>query len=301
MKKLFFLSAILLFAFKGFAQELRANVNILTPVLQLSDPKVFQTLENQITEFYNNTKFTNSDEYEEFERIQVDINITISKEASATSFVADFTIQATRPVYGSNYDTPLITHIDNEFAFNYEQFAPIDFSENNFTSNLSSLLTFYAYIVLGLDGDSFAPFGGESNFINAQQVISNVPQNLSESLKKGWRAIDSNRNRYWLLDNLLTPRMRDFRQAWYDYHLQGLDLMATNSEAGRAIITETLRTVSKVNRSLPNSMILQVFSNTKAAELVEIYKKADSEEQNLLIQTMTKVDPANASKYRKVK
>lgn len=301
MKKLFFLSALLLLASKGFTQEIRANVTILTPTLQLSDPKVFATLENQIIEFYNNTKFTDADEYEEFERVQIDINMTISKEASPTSFVADFAIQATRPVYGSNYDTPLITHIDKEFAFNYEQYAPIDFSENNFTSNLSSLLTFYGYIVLGLDGDSFSPFGGEPHFITAQQIISNIPQNLSESLKTGWRSIDGNRNRYWLLDNILTPRMRDFRQAWYDYHLQGLDLMATNVEAGRAIMTEALRAVGKVNRSLPNSMILQVFSNTKSAELVEIYKKGTPEEQNLLIQTMTKVDPANAAKYRKVK
>jgi hypothetical protein len=301
MKKLFLLSTILFLGLKGFAQEFRANVTIQTPLLQNVDPKVFQTLEGQITEFYNNTKFTDEDEYEEHERIQIEINMTITVEAGPTQFGADFAIQATRPVYGSNYKTPIITHIDKDFVFNYEQFAPIDFAANVFSTNLSSVLSYYAYMVLGMDADSFAPYGGEPHYQQALQVVNNIPQSLNDGLKKGWRPTDGRRNRYWLLDNILTPRARDFRQAWYDYHRQGLDIMATNVEAGRAIIIETIKTVGSVNRNLPNSMILQVFSNTKATELVEIFKQGVSAEQNLLIQTMTKVDPANAAKYRKVK
>ena len=300
MKNIIILFLLLLTACSISAQEFRATVNIQTPSLQNTDPKVFETLEGQITEYFNNTKFTEED-YEEFEKIKLDINMTISKEIGLTRFEADFAIQSTRPVYGSNYDTPTFTHVDKEFVFDYEQFTPIDFSENSFTTNLSSLLTYYAYIVLGMDNDSFAPYGGEPYFQLAKEVVNNIPQNLEENKRKGWRSIDGTRNRYWLMDNLLTPRVRDFRQAWYDYHRQGLDIMANNSEAGRAIMTESISTVGNVNRSLPNSMILQVFSNTKAGELVEIYKKGSAEEQNLLIQTMTKVDPANAAKYRKVK
>ena len=301
MKKLFLLSTILFLGLKGFAQEFRANVTIQTPVLQNTDPKVFQTLESQITEFYNNTKFTDDEEYEEHERIQIEINMTISTEAGQTRFGADFAIQATRPVFGSNYNTPLLTHVDKEFTFDYEQYAPIDFSPNAFTTNLSSFLTYYAYMVLGIDADSFAPYGGEPHFQQALQIVNNIPQSLNDAMKKGWRPIGSTRNRYWLLDNLLSPRARDFRQAWYDYHRQGLDIMSTNVEAGRAIISETIKTVGAVNRNFPNAMILQVFSNTKSGELVEIFKQGGSDEQNLLIQTMTKVDPANAAKYRKVK
>lgn len=301
MKKLFLLSTILFLSFKGFAQEFRANVTIQTPILQNVDPKVFQTLESQITEFYNNTKFTDEDEYEEHERIQIEINMTISSEAGQTRFGADFAVQSTRPVYSSNYKTPLLTHVDKEFVFDYEQYAPIDFSATTFTSNLSSLLTYYAYMALGMDADSFAPYGGEPYYQQALQVVNTIPQSLNDSMKKGWRSIDGTRNRYWLLDNLLTPRARDFRQGWYDYHRQGLDIMSTNVEAGRAIIAETIKTVGAVNRNFPNAMVLQVFSNTKAGELVEIFKQGASDEQNLLIQTMTKVDPANAAKYRKVK
>ena len=300
MKKLFLLSTILFLGLKGFAQEFRANVTIQTPTLQNVDPKVFQTLESQITEFYNNTKFTEEDEYEEQERIEIEVNMTVS-ELGLTRFKADFAIQSTRPVYGSNYKTPILTHVDKDFVFDYEQFEPINFSETTFITNLSSLLSYYAYMILGMDADSFAPYGGEPYLQQALQVLNTIPQSLNDALKVGWRPTDGRRNRYWLLDNLLTPRARDFRQAWYDYHRQGLDIMATNVEAGRAIITETVKTVGAVNRNLPNSMVLQVFSNTKAGELVEIFKQGAVDEQNLLIQTMTKVDPANASKYRKVK
>lgn len=301
MKKILLLTALFLITFaRTQAQEFRANVNVQTPVLQKADPKVFQTLQNQIQEFFNNTQFTN-DEYEEFEKINLEINMAISEEVTDTRFKADFAIQATRPVFGTNYDTPTFTHVDKEFVFNYEQFAPIDFSENTFTSNLSSLLTYYAYIVLGMDYDSFTAYGGEPHFQAALQVVTNIPQSLESSVRKGWGSLDGNRNRYWLLDNILAPRARDFRQSWYDYHRQGLDLMASNVESGRAIITESIRTIGAVNRNFPNSMILQVFSNTKSGELVEMYKRGLPDEQNLLIQTMTKVDPANAAKYRKVR
>ena len=300
MRIFFSVVILMIFAFRVSAQEFRARVTIQTPALQKADPKVFETLENSIQEFYNNTNFTGRD-YEEFEKINLDINLTISKEFSQTFFQADLAIQATRPVYASNYSTPILTHIDREFAFDYEQFAPIDFSENSFTTNLSSLLTFYGYLVLGLDADSFAPFGGETHLQAAREVVNVIPQNLNETKRTGWRSIDSNRNRYWLIDDLLNPRLRDFRQTWYDYHRQGLDIMASNAEAGRAVIAEIFNTIGTLNRSRPNTMILQVFSNTKSGELVEIFKRGDTAEQNLLISTMTKVDPANAAKYRQVK
>ncbi len=300
MRFILMLLCLSVFVSRAEAQEFRTNVIIQTPSLQNADPKVFETLQNTIQEFYNNTKFTET-EYEEFEKIQLDINMTISSEITQTRFKADFAIQATRPVYNSNYSTPILTHVDKEFAFDYEQFAPIDFSENSFSTNLSSLLSFYAYMVLGLDGDSFSPYGGETHLQAAREIVNLIPQNLAETLRSGWRSIDSNRNRYWLVDDMLNPRLRDFRQIWYDYHRQGLDIMAQNPEAGRAIISDTFTVIGELNRSRPNTMILQVFSNTKNGELVEIFKRGDTAEQNLLISTMTKVDPANSAKYRQVK
>lgn len=301
MKKYTLLFLVVLLSCSTFvAQELKTSVKIQTPVLQLVDPKVFQTLESQIQDFMNNQKWTD-DEYEEEERILVDINMTIAEEITQTSFKVDFAIQATRPVYGSNYDTPIFTHIDKEFTIQYEQFAPIDYSENSFTSNLSSLLSFYANIIIGLDYDSFSPYGGEPYFQITKDIVNNIPQNLNENLRRGWRSIDGNQNRYWLMDNLLSPRGKDFRQAWYDYHRQALDIMYQDVNAGRAILTDVIKSIGEVNRNFPNAFILRVFSNTKAGELVEIYKKGVQEEQNILIQTMSKVDPANAAKYRQVK
>lgn len=299
MKKILFFSILLLSIGALKAQEFRTNVNIQAPSLQLSDPKVFNTLEGTIREFFNNTKFSDK-EYEEFEKINLDINMTVREEISATRFKVDFAIQATRPVYGSNYDTPIITHLDKDFGFDYEQFQPIDFSENSYINNLSSLLSFYAYMVLGLDADSYAPYGGETYFLAAQQVVNNVPQNLEDVFKKGWGSL-SNNNRYWLADNMLTPRLRDFRQAWYDYHRQGLDIASSDIVTARAIMTEALKNISVVNRNRPNSTIIQVFANTKSSELIEIYKQGTPEEQNQMIQTMAKVDPAQAGKYRQVR
>ena len=300
MNKIAFFVLFFWSSFALNAQELIVNVTISTPRLQLVEPRVFETLKNTMEEAMNNQKWT-EDEFEQEERIQVDISMTIREELTATAFKADFNVQATRPIYGTNQKTPLITHVDKNFAFEYEQFQPIEFSENSFTTNLASLLSFYAYTVIGMDYDSFSPYGGEEYFQLAQNIINNIPQNLNETLRKGWRSIDGNRNRYWLNENLLSPKMRGFRQAWYDYHRQALDMMYSDVATGRGIMTGCIETLGAANRNYPNAMILQVFSNTKASELVEIYKQGTTKEQNTIIQTMTRIDAANASKYRAIK
>ncbi|RME09687.1 MAG: DUF4835 family protein [Bacteroidetes bacterium] len=296
MKRLFSL-LILIMAFWGVkAQELQVQVTINTPKLQTTAPEVFETLETAIEEFMNNQKWT-SEVFEQEERIGLSLVLTISKELSTNTFEGELSLQSIRPVFGSTYNTPMFKHLDKDVVFTYEQFQPLEFSQTNYLNNLTSILGYYAYIVLGMDFDSFSPFGGEPYFQMAQDIVNRIPPNVAGSVP-GWRSTEGNRNRYWLIENILSPRCRPFRQAIYDYHRQGLDIMHENPAAGRAVIAEALDALNDVNRSYPNSMILQVFANTKSDEIIEIFKAAPPQEKTKIVQTMSRIDPPRASNYR---
>jgi len=281
------------------AQELEVSVTINTPTLQTTDPKVFRELENSIANFMNNQRWTNA-EFEQNERIKVNITLTIDQEFSATRFGADMGIQAVRPVFGSNYETALITHLDSDVTFTYEQFQPILYSENTFNDNLSAILSFYAFIIIGLDFDSFSPFGGEPYFQVAQDIVNSIPSAAAQN-NKGWRSIDGNRNRYWIIENLLSPRVRPYRQAMYDYHRQALDIMQQDAGSGRIIMEKALEDLRQVNQAYPNTMILQMFVNAKSSEVIEIFKQGTPQQKNTVIQVMSKLDAANSSKYRAIR
>lgn len=277
------------------AQELNFNVTVNTPTLRTADPKVFKTLETAIQEFYNNTVWTD-DEFEPFERIEGALQINIVDDISANTFVADFYLSVSRPIFMSNSYTTLITHLDKNVTFSYEEFAPILNNSSSFSDNLSAILTFYAQVVLGLDYDSFSPYGGERFFQSAKNIAASIP--TSESNRdKAWTATGGSRNRYWLIENLLNPRVRSYRLAAYEYHRQGLDNMQNDVEMGRANILGALKTMDDVNKSFPNSMILQVFSDTKVNELKDIFIVASPGEKRKVFDIMTRLDPAKAGEY----
>ncbi len=284
------------------AQELDFQVSVNTSTLKarIADPRVFESLEQSIQEFLNNTKWT-GDVFESEERIKGNVVININEERSATQFTAEMSIQATRPVYGSDYETPLITLQDNNVWFDYEQFQPLIFSENNYNDHITAMMAFYVYIIIGLDYDSFSPMGGDEYFKKAQEIVTNIPPAVAAIEPKGWRSVDGNRNRYWMSENMLSPRARPFRQAMYDYHREGLDIMSSDVDAGRAMISQALQTVNNVSRAYPNAMILQTFSDTKSNEIQEIFKGGTLQEKNKMIQVMTRIDGARAAKYRSVR
>jgi len=288
-----------LLSFAGTAQELKVNVTVNSPQLQLVDPSVFKTLEGDLQEWLTNQKWTN-DLYEQDERIEVNFALTITSELSANSFEAELSINSTRPVYGSNYNTILMNHYDKDISFEYEQFQPLQYSQGQYNGNLVSALTFYSYIIIGMDYDSFSPFGGEPYYQLAQEIINTVPQGVANQSNSGWKSTD-NKNRYWIVENLLSPRVRPYRQAMYDYHRQSLDIMAADVSAAQKILLDAMTKISDVNRSYPNSMILQMFSNAKRDELVEIFKGFNPADKNKFIQIMSKIDPSNASTYRTVR
>ncbi len=297
MKKYILLLFCTFYVLNAFAQELNATVKINTPQLQTTDPKVFQTLEQSIQSFFNSQKWT-EDEYENFERIKVNIQINI-KEEIGTSFTADLQIQAVRPVYGSDYETVLLSHQDNDILFPYEQFQPIEYSPNNYVDNLSSILSFYAYYILGLDYDSFQLFGGESYFQIAQDIVNTIPP--SEVNKyKGWRSNDGSRNRYWMVENAFNPRSKPMREGMYEYHIKGLDQMHLEVETGKAEMMKGIDKVFKVYSDYPNCMVVQMFNNAKADEIVEVFKVSSQTQKSNVKRIMTKIDAANASRYRKI-
>lgn len=301
-KKIAFLFAFYLCLSNLYAQgELNASVRVSTPQLQRNDRRVFDQLEVSLKDFLNNTKWTN-DNFEQEERIKCNFILTISKELDGNVFEAELAVQATRPVYGSGYETPLISHLDKDVLFTYEQNQPIEFLRDNpENQNLPALLAFYVYIILAMDYDSFSQYGGEQHLLTAEKIVTNI-QNSSSNSTPGWRPADGgkNRNRYWIMENLLNPRVRPFRNAFYTYHRKGLDMFSSNPDQAKAAILLALEDIDKVAAAYFNSMIIQMFSYAKKDELVEMWKIAPKAQKDRVIQIMSKIDPANSQRYREI-
>jgi len=295
MNRLFSILFLSLLSYITYGQEFKCNVNINKPKLQNTDPKVFDNLKVTIENFMNSQKWTD-DVFDNDERININISLTISGENGSNGFKSELSIQATRPVYGSNYETPILSHLDKQFTFSYEQFQPIQYTKNQYIDNLTSMLSFYAYFILGLDYDSFAPYGGDLYFQTAQEIYNTLPKALQDD--DGWAQKIGLKNRFWMLESTLNPKCRNFRQAMYDYHRQGLDLMSTNAEVGRKNIAKAMDLVDQTYQSYPQAMIIQMFANSKGNEIVEIFKESTPQQKAQIFATMNKIDAPNANKYR---
>lgn len=280
------------------AQELQATITINTPLLQTTDPQIFKQLEVAMTEFLNTQQWTDV-QYEPEERIQVNISLNITDELSANEFKGDLIIQSSRPVYGGDYQSVVVSNVDKGVQFTYEPFQPVQFSENLFIDNLSSVLSFYAYVIIGMDFDTFSPFGGDDYFQAANDIVNIVPNNLT-SKYRGWRSLDGNQNRYWVIENLLNPRMRPIRQSLYDYHRLGLDTMHEDVETGKNVMLKAIEAVGKVNKAQANSMLVTMFADAKSSEIIEVFKEGTSQQKALVQKVMGRMDPANSNKYRTI-
>ncbi len=282
--------------------ELNCTVRVNTPQLQQTDRRVFDELEVALRDFLNNTKWT-ADVFEAEERIKCNFILTIRSELGNNTFEGELAVQSVRPVYGSTYESPMLSHLDKNIVFQYEQNQPIQFQPDiNDNPNLPSLFAFYAYIILGLDYDSFSLFGGDPYLLLAQQVVTNI-QNTPGNSSPGWRPADgggANRNRYWIIENLLNPRVRPFRAAMYNYHRKGLDLFGTDINTAKTNILQALEEVDKVNTAYFNCMIVQMFANAKKDEIVEMWKIGERPQKERVQQIMMRIDPANTPRYREI-
>lgn len=277
------------------AQELNISVSVKAPRVVNADPRVFITLEKEVSEFLNNTKWTD-DEYEDQEKIEGNLNITIIADQSATSFTADFFIQSIRPVYNSNYKSPIINMVDNGISFSYQESQPIENNTNIYVDQLSSMLTYYAYMILGYDYDSFSPLGGDRYFALAQDVVNAIPSD-NNAASRGWQSSGNRFNKFWRVENVMNPKVRPMRQALHEYYLAAMDQMTVDIDKSKAIMVSALTTIKGVNSSYPNSVAMQMFVDSKRDEIIEIFKGSSKGQQKKVYDIMVKLDPAQASEY----
>lgn len=280
------------------AQELNIDVTVSAPKLKLVEPRVFQTMERSVQEFFNNNKWTNL-EFESEERIEGNLQITITEEFSATSFKGDVVFQVIRPVYNSNYTTSVFTYVDRELNISYEELQAIEISNGVYIDDLSSLLTFYAYMIIGFDFDTFSPLGGEPYFQLAENVMTAIPTNSPNNVS--WVSRGEKTNRYWLLENILNPKYRPYRQTMYEYHRLGLDVMSDDVDRGKAVMVSALKEVDKVNQSYPYSVLLRGFLDSKRGELIEIFKGGSRGQKNTVYNLMSRLDPSQISNYAEIR
>ncbi len=286
---------LILFLTDGLGQEFRCNISVSPDRIQAVNRNLFQTMQSDLYEFMNNRRWTDH-VYTLEERIECNIFIRLDEQISADEFRGSIQIQVKRPVFNSTYESTVLNLKDNDFQCKYVEFQPLEFNETSNRDNLTNILAFYAYVILGFDYDTFSPEGGTPYFEKAQAIVNNS-QNARE---KGWKSYESERNRYWLIENIMNRSYAGMRDCLYNYHRKGLDIMSDKPEEGRAAIAETLRSVQQVFRRRPSVYILQVFFDAKSDELVNIFSKSFPDERNRVMAILNEVDPSNGSKYQKI-
>ena len=295
MRNLLFLILIFISVLPMRSQELNCAVQINSSQVQASDKTVFENLQKSVYEFMNNRRWT-SYEYQIEEKIECSILITISTWDNIESFNGTIQVQARRPVFNSSYSTTLINYLDKDFSFKYVSGQPLDFIENTFTSNLASVLAYYAYLIIGLDFDTYSEFGGNPYYDKAQAVINSA----QSTPDKGWRAFENQKNRYWMIENILNNSYKDFRSGLYNYHRLGLDLFANDALKARAGILEGVLLIQRAYRQKPGLFIINIFMLAKSDELVNIFTPAPMVEKTKVVNVLKSIDPANSAKYNKI-
>ena len=292
----FFLTFIFsLFTGYLFAQELNCQVAVNDERAQTSDRQVFRDMEQSFARFMNDRKWT-SDNYLPEERIDCNIAITIESMPAVGFYNATVQIQSSRPVYNSSYSTLILNFADRDWQFEYVESTPLDFGDNVFTSNLTSMLAFYAYVVIGLDKDSFEEFGGEEQFKKALDIVNLAQQ----SDRAGWQAFQSNRNRYWLSENLNNQDLRGIRKGIYTYHRLALDQFESKQDESRVLIVNTLKDIQAANRNIPNSILKISFFDAKKNELAKIFEKGNPATKKDAYNILVNLDPSNTEKYKSI-
>ncbi|MBL7933378.1 MAG: DUF4835 family protein [Bacteroidia bacterium] len=281
------------------SQELNCNVDINYSQIQGSTNKqIFDQMKNSILQFMNNTKWT-SEIFAPNEKIECSILIVIKEVIGTDEYSGTIQVTSNRPVYKSSYTTPVFNMEDEYFIFKFQQFTQLEFNINIFQNNLTSILQYYAYVILANDYDTFSSLGGTQYWQKAQVIVQNA-QNATES---GWKSNQSGlaqRNRYWLVENALQPAYKGLRDCMYEYNFKGLDHMYENVEDSRATISKALELLVPIYRQRSGLMNLQVFFNAKREEIVNIFKSATPEEKTKVLEILATVDPANTNRYSKI-
>jgi hypothetical protein len=301
MKKLIVI-LLLASSVQSGAQELQAKLTVISSrVSSQVDKKVFNTLQTQLTNFLNNRKWTN-DTYLPHEKIKCNFLLNIdAADMTNNIYKATLTVQASRPVYNTTYESPTINFQDNDFAFRYIEFQPIEFNENRvqgndpLVANLTAMLVYYANLIIGLDYDSFTPRGGDPYFQKAFNIVNSAPEARDIS---GWKAFDGQRNRFRLIQNLTDNRFALLHDVIYAYYRTGLDVFYENETQGRAGVINALNMLTAFNKDNPGAMYMQVFFQGKSNELARLFSKADPELRTRARDLLVKLDITNVNVYK---
>jgi hypothetical protein len=303
MKKLagILISCLLLFPFGGKAQELQAKVTVIASRVNTTvDKRIFITLQTQLNNLMNTRKWTN-DVIQQNEKIECSFILNIESIVEPNVYKATLTVQAARPVYNSSYQCALVNFLDAEVTFKYQEFQPVEFNESRIqgndpvAANLTAIFAYYAYMIIGLDYDSFSPKGGEAFFRKAQNIINNAPEGKGLS---GWRVFDGLRNRYWLNENLINNRYNIIHDVIYSYYRAGMDKWYDNEMEARKNVMQSLIQLQAFNKENANTMILQFFMQGKMQELIALFKKGTPEERSRAIQVLSELDIINGPAYK---
>ncbi|MEQ8905946.1 DUF4835 family protein [Ekhidna sp.] len=283
----------LLLSTASFGQELNCRVIVNAQQVQTTERAIFTEMETEFAQFLNTTKWTN-DTFEEEEVINCNLVITISEMPSIGVFKASVQILSSRPVYGTGYESVIMNFADRDWDFEYLQSQPLRFNENTFTSNITSLLAYYAYMIIGFDYDTFSELGGASHFQNAFKIVNNAQQTNFP----GWQQFNSVRNRYWLIENVQNPQLEPIRKALFTYHRNGLDIMADDREQAEKNILAALSEIQKANRARPRSILTISFMDAKSGELQQIFSESSLATRRQAYNLLSNIDPSRTDEYK---
>ncbi len=280
------------------AQELEAKVNVNHQKINQSSTAVFDDLQQQLTEFINTRQWTNM-QFRKNERIRCTFNIIVNKyNESDNSFECTLSVQSVRPVYNSAYTTTAFSIQDPSFNFRFQQYDKLEFRPDVIDNELTALIAYYSYLIIGIDNDTMSPLGGTDALTVAQSIVNNAQSFPS----KGWKAFDDSKNRYAIINDMLDSGMEPFRRMQYKYYREGLDIMAENADRGRAAITEAIGLLQKSHENKSLSSLPQVFTDIKADELVNIYKgKGTTAEKEKIVEILSNINASKNSSWRQMK
>ena len=295
MKNRIFFFVIFLIQVSIYSQELNAQVIVNSDLVNQTNQQIFKTLERSLNEFMNTQVWTNQ-EYLNQEKITCSFIFNLTGYSN-DQFEATLQVQSERPVFDSNYDTPIFNFLDRYIVFSYQEYQPLFFNQSSFESNLVSLLSFYAYVIIGLDGDTFELNGGSNSYEQALQIVT-LAQVTS---RKGWKPSDGTRNRFWLIDSLRSNTFREYRQTLYAYHRKGLDKLTTDPLEGKEALMEAIQLLDPLYQRRPNAFLLQVFFDAKVEEIVNLFSEGPKVDFKTTETVLKKIAPFFGSRWKQIK
>ena len=291
-----FLILLLLFYLSPLkAQELDAQVIINSDLVNQTNQQIFKTLERSLSEFINTQVWSNK-EFLNSEKITCSFIFNLSGYSN-DQFEATLQVQSQRPVFDSNYDSPTLNFLDKDVVFSYQEFQPLFFNKSSFESNLVSLISFYANIIIGLDADSFELKGGDRFFEQAFQIV-NLAQITS---RKGWKPSDGRRNRFWLIDSLRSNSFREYRIVFYSYHREGLDQMTSNPKMGKITLMKSIQKLEPLFERRPNTFLIQIFFDAKVEEIVNLFREGPKVDFKKTENILKKIAPFFGGRWKQIR